>query len=131
MIQHPAVVSPIYQLRKTLELDVRLSGERVPVRIELFQSVAHSRAFRCRVRSMETAAQLQAILAQVASEEGTEEGRAATESLIGLHVDYEADDETSALLLIFEDLLDFLGQTTGEDGEIDHPLSPAADTDAP
>ncbi|HLL16227.1 MAG TPA: hypothetical protein VK388_14275 [Pyrinomonadaceae bacterium] len=52
-ITHPAVASPVLQLVRTLELDLRFGENGWTTRIELFQDTEREDRFRCRVWELE------------------------------------------------------------------------------
>ena len=52
-VQHSAVTTPVYELIKTLELDIRLGDDSYTFRIELFVDTEHENRFRCRVWEFE------------------------------------------------------------------------------
>ena len=48
-IIHSAIVSPIYELAKTFELDIQLGEDSFTMRIELFRNTEKEDHFRCHV----------------------------------------------------------------------------------
>ena len=52
-IVHSAIMSPIYELGKTYELDVRLGEVTFKMRIELFRNTEKPDHFRCHVWELE------------------------------------------------------------------------------
>ena len=55
MISHSAIQSPIFRLIETYVFDVAFGDDGYPLRVELFQSVADDRWFRCQFWQTETA----------------------------------------------------------------------------
>ena len=52
-IVHPAIMSPLYELGKSYELDVRLGEVTYKMRIELFRNTEKADHFRCHVWELE------------------------------------------------------------------------------
>jgi hypothetical protein len=52
-INHSAITSPLYELGKSYELDVRLADVTYKMRIELFRNTEKSDHFRCHVWELE------------------------------------------------------------------------------
>ena len=48
-IAHSAVVSPIYEISKLFEFDLRLGDESWPIRIEVLRNTQATDRFRCRI----------------------------------------------------------------------------------
>lgn len=54
-IKHPAIKESIFELVKTVELDIQLSDDiTYPNRIEIFRDTAQTNRFRCRVWELES-----------------------------------------------------------------------------
>jgi len=52
-ISHPAITSSVFELIKTLELDVQLGANSWSIRIELFKDTETKSRFRCHVWELE------------------------------------------------------------------------------
>ena len=53
-IKHPNVISAVYELAKTVEVDIQLSDEDAWIsRIELFRDTEQPDRYRCRVWELE------------------------------------------------------------------------------
>ena len=52
-VEHPAVPNPIYELAKTLELDIELGEYSYSFRIELFRNTEREDRFRCHAWELE------------------------------------------------------------------------------
>jgi hypothetical protein len=52
-INHTAITSPIFELVKTVLLDIGLAEEYIPTRIELWQDTERKDSFRCYIWELE------------------------------------------------------------------------------
>ena len=118
---HPAVTSPVFQLVKTLELDLEFGDERGwTTRIELFQDTEREDQFRCRVWELEmfrmtptspmdaSGQPLHVCDDVIMVHRGIPRGEVA--SL--MHEPFNAASVEAALEMVFQDLKNFLEHVT-------------------
>ncbi|MDJ0724986.1 MAG: hypothetical protein QNJ38_07745 [Prochloraceae cyanobacterium] len=115
-INHPHIISPIYELVKVLEFDIDLGDDRFPLRLEIFRSLADNCLFRARIWRTEFF-RIQSTFPQ---EENSQPSHDPSDELILLDFsdyltkDYEnfrANSLESAIALIIKDLQQFLDKT--------------------
>ncbi len=114
---HPAITSPLFELVRTLEVDLRLGEDHVPLRIELFGDLADATRFRCHVWEREffrltpTFPQDDAGEPKDVSDDELLVERST--QLRGDYDDFTAPDADAALKRVMEDLAERLEHWTG------------------
>jgi hypothetical protein len=120
-INHPAVVSPVFQLVRTLELDLEFSDENAwTTRIELFQDTEREDQFRCRVWELEM---FRLTPTSPMDESGNpahicddlllvHRGIPRGEVASLMHEPFKAADAETALEMVFQDLKNYLEHVT-------------------
>ncbi|MBI4851266.1 MAG: hypothetical protein HY819_05510 [Acidobacteria bacterium] len=116
---HSAIKSPVFELIKTIEIDIELGEDSWTSRIELFQDTEKRDYFRCRVWELEL---FRLTLSFPRNENG--EPAHITDDSIWVErpfprskIDYEgfiASNPDHALQSVIEDLKNFLEHVTGE-----------------
>ena len=117
-IKHSAITSPVFELVKTVEVDLTLLDETWPTRIEIFRATDRKDFFRCRVWQLESF-RIQSTFPQ-------KRGRPAHEPSdhrlivewqgphVGLYEDFVAESTEAALKKVIGDFKRFLEHTTCE-----------------
>jgi hypothetical protein len=117
-IKHSAITSPVFELIRTVELDLTLDDETWPTRIEIFRDTERSDFFRCRVWQLE--------LFRIQSTGPQERGHPAHQPSdhllmvewngphVGLYKDFVAESAEAALSKVMADFGKFLEHTTCE-----------------
>ncbi len=117
-LQHSAITSPVFELVKTVEVDLTLADEKWPTRIEIFRDTERRDFFRCHVWQLELF-RLQSTFPQ----ENGEPAHGPSDHLlmvewngphIGLYEDFAAVSAEAALEKVLSDLGRFLEHTTNE-----------------
>ena len=120
-LNHPAVTSPVYELVKTVEVDIQLGDDSWTTRIELLHDTEKADHFRCRVWELE----FHRLTPSFPRDENdlpihitdspifVERGIAHSQIKYPLEV-ITAPDADSALEIIIGDLKRFLEHVTGE-----------------
>jgi len=117
-IIHSAITSPVFELVKTVEVDLALCDETWPTRFEIMRDTERQDFFRCRVWQLEsfriqsTFPQSGGTPAHLPSDHGIFvewEGRN-----VGGYKDFVAADAEAALRIVIEDFREFLEHTTQE-----------------
>jgi hypothetical protein len=117
-ITHSAITSPVFELVKTVEVDLTLGDEMWPTRIEILRDTERQDLFRCRVWQLE----LFRIQSTFPQSGGKPAHEPSDHSLIvewdgphvGRYVDFVAADADAALRKVIEDFRKFLEHTTLE-----------------
>jgi hypothetical protein len=117
-ITHPAITSPVFELVKTVEVDLEFGDEMWPTRFEILRDTERQDLFRCRVWQLELF-RIQSTFPQSGDRPAHEP---SDHGLIveweGPHVghydDFVAADADVALRKVMEDFRKFLEHTTGE-----------------
>ena len=117
-ITHSAITSPIFELVKTVEVDLALGKETWPTRFEILRSIEQQDLFRCRVWQLEFF-RLQSTFPQSDGQPAHEpsDHRVLVEwdgPHVGLYDDFLAADIEAALKKVIEDFRAFLEHTTLE-----------------
>ena len=106
----PEITGPLFELVRTIEFDVAIGENAVPVRVEILQAIDDPTRFRARVWQREE-------MPLPAPEEGTEKGpeigpaQVLVERPVDLgddYLDFAAEDADGALHAVLEDLADRL-----------------------
>jgi hypothetical protein len=122
-ILHRAVTSPVFELVKTVELDIRMSDEDAwTTRIEFFRDTERPNRFRCRVWESELFRLTPSFPRNGADEPAhisddtimVERGLTGSDIASILHEPFEAANIEAALEMIWADLRKFLEHSTGE-----------------
>ncbi len=117
-ITHPAITSPVFELVKTVEVDLSLLDETWPTRIEIFRDTERRDFFRCHIWQLEyfriqsTFPQEQGVPAHHPSDH-----RVMVEwdgPYIGFYEDFVAENAEAALEKVIADFRKFLEHTTRE-----------------
>jgi len=119
-ITHSAITSPVFELVKTIEVDLQFGDETWPTRFEIFCDPERQDHFRCRVWQLE----FFRIQSTFPKSGGSPAHKPSDHRLIveweGPHVgnydDFVAADADAALKTVIEDFRKFLEHTTGERG---------------
>jgi hypothetical protein len=117
-ITHFAITSPVFELVKTVEVDLQLGDEMWPTRFEILRDTERQDHFRCRVWQLEMF-RIQSTFPQTGERPAHQP---SDHTLIveweGAHVgrydDFVAADADAALKKVIEDFCKFLEHTTGE-----------------
>ena len=122
-IIHRAITSSIFELVRTVELDIQLSDEDSwTVRIEIFRDTEKANVFRCHVWELELFRLVPSFPRAEADEPAhitddvimVERGIANSEIASRLNKSFSATNIEAALEMVIEDLKKFLELTTGE-----------------
>ena len=121
-IIHSAVTSSVFELAKTVELDIRFNEDAWTARIELFRDTQREGWFRCRVWESEMFRLTPSFPRDDAGEPAhvtddtimVERGLARSRLASRLHEGFAAADVDAALGMVLEDLKDYLEHVTGE-----------------
>lgn len=117
-IQHSAITSPIFELVRTVEVDLTLDDETWPTRFEIFRDTERSDFYRCRVWQLELF-RIQSSFPQ----EGANPAHQPSDHLlmvewngphVGLYEDFVAESAEAALSKVMADFCRFLEHTTCE-----------------
>jgi hypothetical protein len=121
---HSAVTSPVYELVKTVEVDIRLGDDSWTTRVELLRDTEKSDHFRCRVWELE----LHRLTPSFPRDENdlpahvtdspifVERGIAHSRIKYPLE-EIVAPDADAALRIVLDDLKRFLEHVTGEEAK--------------
>jgi hypothetical protein len=121
-ISHSAITSSIFELVKTVELDIRLGDNSWPIRIELLQATEAKDRFRCHVWELE----LFRLTPRFPQDENGQPARLSDDTLMverGIPrsriayptEDIIAVDVDAALWIVLDDLKQYLSHVTGEE----------------
>lgn len=122
-IVHRTVTSSVFELVKTVELDIRISDDDAwTMRIELFRDMERPDRFRCRVWESELFRLTPSFPRNDADEPAhitddtimVERGLTGSDIASILHEPFEAASIEAALEMIWADLRKFLEHSTGE-----------------
>ncbi len=122
-ITHRAVASPMFDLVKTVELDIQMTEDDAwTTRVELFRDTERPTRYRCRVWESEIFRMRPSFPRDSADEPAhitddtlmVERGLGASEIASLAHTSFEADNVEAALALVWEDVKRFLAHSTGE-----------------
>jgi len=121
-ISHSAITSSVFELIKTLELDVQLGDDSWSIRIELFKDIETKGRFRCHVWELElfrltpTFPQSEDNQPAHISDDVLMVDRGIARSRIAYpKEDIVAPDADAALEIVLDDLKRFLEQVTREE----------------
>ena len=122
MITHKAVNSSVFELAKTVELDIRFNEEAWTARIELFRDTGREGWFRCRVWESEMFRLTPSFPRDAAGEPAhitddtimVERGIARGRIASRLNEGFAAPDVDAALGMVIEDLKGYFEHVTGE-----------------
>ena len=117
-ITHSAINSHIFELVRTVEVDLTLSGETLPTRFEILRSMEQPDFFRCRVWQLEFF-RLQSTFPQLGGKPAHEPSDHCVlvdwdGPHVGIYDDFQAADIDTALKKVMEDFKRFLEHTTLE-----------------
>jgi len=117
-ILHSAITSPVFELVKTVEVDLALGDEMWPTRFEILRDTERQDRFRCHVWQLEHF-RIQSTFPQTGGRPGHEPSdHRLNVEWVGPHVghydDYVAADADAALRKVLEDFRKFLEHTTLE-----------------
>lgn len=125
-IAHRCVTSPVFELVKTVELDIQLGDEYGwTTRIELFREVGRDTRYRCHVWELE----LFRLTPSFPRNEDGEPAHVTDDTLLvergiahggvasGLNRSFDAPDVEAALEMVAEDLKKFLEHVSGGKAE--------------
>jgi hypothetical protein len=121
-ISHSAITSSIFELVKTVELDIRFGDNSWSIRIELLQATEVKDHFRCHVWELE----LFRLTPTFPQDENGQPARISDDMLmvdrgiVGSRIAYPkediiAADVDAALAIVLDDLKQYLMRVTGED----------------
>ncbi len=117
-IIHSAITGPVFELVKTVELDLALCDEIWPTRFEILRDTERQDFFRCRVWQLETF-RIQSTFPQ--SGDGPSHQPSDHRILVewegrnvGGYKDFMAASAEAALRIVIEDFREFLEHTTQE-----------------
>lgn len=121
--EHPAMSGPIFELLRTIEIDLALSDENlIPLRIELFRETSDSSRFRCRLWEREhfrlTPSFPQDGAGKPKHVADTELLFEASTQLARDYSDFRATDEEAALAKVWQDLTERVEHWTGRKGPL-------------
>jgi hypothetical protein len=121
-ISHSAITSSIFELVKTVELDIQLGDNSWPIRIELLQATEATDRFRCHVWESEmfrltpTFPQDESGQPLHTSDDALMVDRGIAHSRIAYpKEDIIAADVDAAFAIVFDDLKEYLKRVTGEE----------------
>jgi hypothetical protein len=120
LIKHPGIISPIYDLIKTIEFEIEIGDDQFSMRIELFRCVSEPNRFRARLGRFERF-RIQSTFPQEPITHQPAHSPSDEEILIdsriwltGNYDDFKANTPESAIQLILDDFKGFLVRTLGE-----------------
>jgi len=121
-IEHPSVAGRAYELKQTLEFDVTLGEEDIPIRIELFESVESDGHFRALFWERE----LIRLTPTFPQDDSGGPEHTCDDTLLlerssileRTYNDFQADSVSDAVRTVLEDYLTRLEKMTGEEGFI-------------
>jgi hypothetical protein len=121
-ISHSAITSSIFELVKTVELDIRLGDNSWSIRIELLQATEAKDHFRCHVWELEMF-RLTPTFPQ--DERGqpshiSDDALMVDRGIVGSRIAYPTEDIVAvdvdaALAIVLDDLKQYLERVTGEE----------------
>ena len=117
-ITHSAITSPIFELVKTIEVDLALGDETWPTRFEILRAIEQPDLFRCHVWQLEFF-RIQSTFPQSDGEPADQpsDHRVLVEwdgPHVGLYDDFQAADIDAAMRKVLDDFKRFLEHTTSE-----------------
>ena len=122
-ITHSAITSPVFELVKTMLLDITLAEVYIPTRIEIWQDTEQKDSFRCYIWELEifdltptflqneTANPLETCTEEIQVERSWRYGR--TQQFV--NKEFKADSVETALQMVLENVKAELKYTTGEE----------------
>jgi hypothetical protein len=122
-ITHSAITSPVFELVKTMLLDITLAKVYIPTRIEIWQDTEQKDSFRCYIWELEifdltptflrdeTANSLETCAEEIQVERSWRYGR--TQQFV--NKEFKADSVETALQMVLENLKAELKYITGEE----------------
>lgn len=125
-INHRAVTSPVFELVKVIELDIRMSDEEAwTTRIELFREMEQSDVYRCRVWESEMFRLTPSFPRNAENEPAhvtddtimVERGIAGSDIASRLSKPFNARSAEAALEMVVEDLKKFIEHAMGAESE--------------
>ncbi len=119
-IQYPGLISPLFELVKTIEFDMEFAEGRFSLKLELFQDVSDTRRFRARIWRLEMY-RIQPTFPQKEADSQPADDPSdetifvdTTLWLAKNYEDFRAETPDSALQMILNDLQAFLARASGD-----------------
>jgi hypothetical protein len=117
-ITHSSITSPVFELVKTVEVDLALGDEKWPTRFEILRDTERPDLFRCRISQLELF-RIQSTFPQSGGKPAHEpsDHRLIVEwdgPRAGHYDDFVAADAEAALVTVIEDFRNFLEHATFE-----------------
>ncbi len=117
-IIHSSVKSPIFELKKSLVVDLEVADYAFELRIELFQDTERTQHYRCRLweldsfRLKDTKPMVKSGRPKDVSDDVLPSGRASR--LQGDYGNFKAANEKAAIKIVLSDLMERLESWTGD-----------------